>query len=87
MGLQFEQITYAPQFSLTQIVEDTTFLRQAGAMLKLTGAVDLEAWLNAVQRQSTPLIQSKARRADLEAWLEAAELATASPMSLPTSET
>ena len=76
MGLQFEQITFTPQFSLTQIVEDTAFLRREGSVRPPSGEVDLEAWLNAVQRQSTPLIQSRARRADLEAWLVAAESAS-----------
>ena len=76
MGLQFEQITFSPQFSLTQIVEDTAFLRREGSVRPASGEIDLVAWLNAVQRQSTPLIQSRARRADLEAWLAAAESAS-----------
>jgi hypothetical protein len=85
MGLQFEQITVSPQFSLTQIVEDTAFLRREGSVRLTSGLVDLEAWLNAVQRQSTPLIQSRARRAELEAWLAAAESASgaAAPEVLP----
>jgi hypothetical protein len=79
MGIQFEQITYESPFSLTQLVEDTALLRQQGAPNATGTGPNLEGWLNAVQRQNRPLIQSEARRADLEAWLEAAELATASP--------
>jgi hypothetical protein len=75
MGLQFERLTYTPQFSLTQIVDDTAYLRRDGYVSAAGGTVDLEAWINAVQRQSTTLIHSAAHRADLEAWLEAAELA------------
>ena len=76
MGLQFEHVTVTPPFSLTQIVDDAAYLRREGrARLPADGA-DLEAWLNAVQRQSTPLIQSRARRAELEAWLAAAESMT-----------
>jgi hypothetical protein len=75
MGLQFERLTHAPQFSLTQIVDDTAYLRRDGYVSASSGTVDLEAWINAVQRQSTTLIHSAARRADLEAWLAAAELA------------
>jgi hypothetical protein len=78
MGLQFEQITYASPFSLTQIVDDTAALRRWGADSPATTGGELEAWLNAIQLQCRPLIQSQARRADLEAWLEAADLATAS---------
>ncbi|TAL00440.1 MAG: hypothetical protein EPO08_13725 [Rhodospirillaceae bacterium] len=76
MGLQFEHITFTPQFSLTQIVDDTAYLRREGSVRAPADGASLEAWLNAVQRQSTPLIQSRARRAELEAWLAAAESMT-----------
>jgi hypothetical protein len=76
MGIQFEQITYASPLSLTQIVDDTALLRQQGVFSPVTSGEDVGNWLNAVQLQSRPLIQSGARRAQLEAWLEAAELAS-----------
>ena len=76
MGLQFERLTYAPQFSLTQVVEDAAFLRRAGSMRAVVSQTDPAAWMNALQRQSTPLVQSESRRAELEAWLAAAEAAT-----------
>ena len=76
MGLQFERITVAPPFSLTQVVEDAAFLRRGGSLRAVLAGTDPEAWMNALQRQSTPLVQSGARRAELEAWLEAAEAAT-----------
>jgi hypothetical protein len=76
MGLQFERITVAPSFSLTQVVEDAAFLRREGSLRAVATGTDPEAWMNALQRQSAPLVQSEARRADLEAWLAAAEAAT-----------
>jgi hypothetical protein len=76
MGVQFEQITVAPPFSLTQVVEDAAFLRRQGSLRAVVAGTDPAAWMNALQRQSTPLVQSEARRADLEAWLQAAEAAT-----------
>jgi len=85
MGLQFERLTHAPQFSLTQIVDDTAYLRREGYVATSKGAVDLESWINAVQLQSTTLIHSSARRADLEAWLAAADLIMGeSPAGVPT---
>jgi hypothetical protein len=77
MGIQFERLTYASHFSLTQIVEDTAYLRRDGYVRLQAGGVDLEGWINAVQRQNAPLVQSDARQADLEAWLAAAEAAAA----------
>jgi hypothetical protein len=76
MGIQFEQVTYAAPFSLTQIVEDTAALRSQATH----GPVgeDLGTWLNALHLQRNPLIQSDTRRVQLEAWLEAAELASPS---------
>jgi hypothetical protein len=78
MGIQFEQITYASDFSLTQIVDDAALLRRRPVPSQAQSQ-DLEVWLNAVQLQCRPLIQSTGRRADLEAWLEMAELASPSP--------
>lgn len=70
MGAQFEHITYASEVSLTLIVDDT--LRRCRQSLKSVQAepMDLVAWLNALQRQSAPLIHSKAARLQLEAWLD-----------------
>ena len=79
MGLQFEQVTYASQLSLTQVVDDTATLRRQGVRNPSVDGEDLGAWLNALQLQRRPLIQSDARRAQLQAWLEAAELASSSP--------
>jgi hypothetical protein len=76
MGLQFEHVTFTPQFSLTQIVDDAAHVRREGSVSVSAVGADIEAWLNAVQRQSTPLIQSPARRAELEAWLAAADSMT-----------
>jgi hypothetical protein len=76
MGLQFEQLTYASDFSLTQIVDDAALLRRQPVQ---PHPQDLEMWLNAVQVQCRPLIQSANRRAELEAWLDMAELASPGP--------
>ncbi len=78
MGIQFEHITYASPISLTQIVDDTATLRRLGIDGAASTGQELEGWLNAVQLQCRPLVQSGARRAALEAWLEAAEQATTS---------
>jgi hypothetical protein len=70
MGVQFEAVTYAADQSLTLIVDDIARHRRAGV---LAVAQDLESWLNAQQRQSTPLVGSAQGQANLEAWLAAVE--------------
>ena len=70
MGAQFESITYSPEISLTLIVDDIMSRRSQKAAAE---PQDLMSWLNALQRQNTPLVQSSAARENLEAWLEAVD--------------
>lgn len=77
MGVQFEHVAYSSPTSLTLIVDDITRHRDAVSKALRTDHADMEDWLNALRRQSAPLISSKAGKADLAAWLEAAENATA----------
>ncbi len=79
MGIQFEQITYASQVSLTQVVDDAAALRRQSVHSPAADGEELGTWLNALQLQRRPLIQSGARRAQLQAWLEAAEMASSAP--------
>jgi hypothetical protein len=76
MGVQFETIAYAAENSLTLIVDDIARQRRSGHMLPPIDQ-DLEAWLNAFQRQGQPLLYSKQGQANLEAWLQAVELDSA----------
>ncbi len=71
MGAQFEHVTYSPEVSLTLIVDDITRQRR-DAPFK-AGPLDLMSWLNALQRQSAPLVHSQASRENLEAWLDMVE--------------
>ncbi len=72
MGIQFERVTYSPRHSLTLIVDDIARHRREAA--QPTGApIDLDAWVNALQRQSQPLIASKEGKAHLLAWLDAVD--------------
>lgn len=73
MGIQFENLTYSSTGSLTLAIDDA--LRHQRDAVKHPSAApdDLGAWLNALHRQSTPLIQSSNNRAELEAWLEAVD--------------
>lgn len=75
MGAQFDKLTLSPELSLTLIVDDIA--RQISAMpTYLTqGPLDLDGWLNALQRQTTPLLQSTSARDNLEAWLAEVDLA------------
>ncbi len=71
MGVQFERLTYASENSLTLIIDD--LMRQRAQGPAKAAAVDMESWLNALQRQSRPLLQSETGRASLEAWLDLVE--------------
>jgi hypothetical protein len=73
MGAQFDYVTYSPEVSLTLIVDDLTRHRQDAAFYPKSGPVDILAWLNALQRQAAPLVQSKSSRENLEAWLDAVQ--------------
>ena len=70
---QFETITSATPTSLTLVVDDIMRHRRESLIYPRAAAVDFDIWLNALQRQANPLIQSGAGRADLEAWLAAVE--------------
>ncbi len=73
MGAQFEHITYSSEVSLTLIVDDITRERRDVPVASAAGPADLSNWLNALQRQTAPLIHSKASRKNLEAWLDAVQ--------------
>ena len=70
MGLHFEQLTYSSEVSLTLIVDDITRQRRDAPFYPKAGPLDLVSWLNALQRQSAPLVHSASSREHLEAWLE-----------------
>jgi len=85
MGAQFDRVTYSPEVSLTLIVDDIARqLRDAPSYAK-AGPMDLMSWLNALQLQKAPLVQSSAARGHLEAWLDAvdAEFTLDEPAQLP----
>lgn len=67
MGVQFDSITAAPDCSLTYIMGDL------GSRARHDPQTDVEAWLNALARQSVPIVASKSGRAQLEAWLDAVD--------------
>ena len=67
MGVQFDSITAAPDCSLTFIMGDLG--RRSGHAAQ----ADIEAWLNALARQSTSIVASQSGRDQLEAWLDAIE--------------
>ena len=73
-----EQIAQASGSSLTLIVDDLARQRRDSAIYPDSETPDLDGWLNALQRQSTPLVHSKKGLANLEAWLEAVALDTSS---------
>jgi hypothetical protein len=83
MGVQFENLTYSSGSSLTLAIDDLAHHRRIALVNPEAPAVDLDSWLNALQRQATPLIQSATRRSDLEAWLDAVELQLGGPDSAP----
>ncbi len=73
MGVLLERVTYASENSLTLIVDDIMRQHRNGFSAPAAAQGDMESWLNALQRQATPLISSKAGQADLEAWLDAVQ--------------
>jgi hypothetical protein len=79
MGIQFESVTTAPDSSLTWIMDDLTVRggqvpsRREVQTVKALEAGDLEAWVNALLRQATPIVASRSGRAQLEAWLAAVD--------------
>ncbi len=80
MGLAFHSselpylnsIIQAPQSSLSFLVEDLDARRHESLGGGKSGA-DIEAWINALQRQDRPLVASTQGRANLEAWLALVE--------------
>ena len=83
MGVLFDTITYASEVSLTLIVDDVARARRSGPIESVSGPMDLSSWLNALQRQTAPLVHSKSSRANLEAWLDAVEGAFPEAAALP----
>jgi hypothetical protein len=85
MGAQFDSVTYSPEVSLTLIVDDITRQLRGAPSYAKAGPMDLVSWLNALQRQKAPLLQSGAGREHLEAWLDAvdAEFSLEEPAQLP----
>jgi hypothetical protein len=81
MGAQFENVTYSPEISLTLVVDD--IMRRRSLKAVAAEPQDLMSWLNALQRQAVPLVQSGAARANLEAWLEAVDEHLALPAHAP----
>jgi len=82
MGAQFEQITYSSELSLTLIVDDIARRRRETKAVSVGEPMDIDSWLNALQRQSAPLVSS-ASRDHLEAWLEAVEQQFDAPADAP----
>jgi len=72
MGVQFERVTYSPRHSLTLIVDDIARHRRDAAQ-RPGAPVDLDAWVNALHRQSQPLIASNEGKNNLLAWLDAVD--------------
>lgn len=82
MGAQFEQITYSSELSLTLIVDDIARRRRETTAVSAGEPMDIDSWLNALQRQSAPLVSS-ASREHLEAWLEEVEKQFDAPAEAP----
>jgi len=78
MGHQFDRVAYSSESSLTLIIDDLLRQRQAGLGRVAETTPEVEDWINALQRQSSSLLHSKAGRENLEAWLEQVEQLTAS---------
>jgi hypothetical protein len=72
MGVQFETVAYSAENSLTLIVDDIARQRGTAQMLPPIDQ-DLEAWLNAFQRQGQALLTPQGQE-NLEAWLQAVDL-------------
>ncbi|MSO97532.1 MAG: hypothetical protein EXR11_04835 [Rhodospirillaceae bacterium] len=80
MSPSVEKIAQASGSSLTLIVDDLARQRRDAAIYPDSETPDLDDWLNALQRQATPLVHSRKGLANLEAWLEAVDLDTATPV-------
>jgi hypothetical protein len=72
-----EDILHSSESSLTLIVDDLTRQRRDAAIYPDSETPDLDGWLNALQRQARPLINSPKGLANLEAWLDAVDLDSA----------
>jgi hypothetical protein len=82
MGAQFEQITFSSEMSLTLIVDDIARRRRETNAASSLEPMDIDSWLNALQRQAAPLVSS-ASRDHLEAWLEEVEKQFDAPADAP----
>lgn len=58
--------------SLTYLVSDLQARRHQSSSF-IGSSADLEAWMNALQRQGQPLVATNQGRANLEAWLALVE--------------
>ncbi len=75
MGVQFERLVFSSNSSLTLIVSDLLRQSREGAGPVADTDNGQEDWINALSRQTSPLLQSTAGRENLEAWLAAVDLA------------
>jgi hypothetical protein len=75
MGVQFERLVFSSQSSLTLIVSDLLRQTRDGAGPVADTDIGMEDWVNALSRQTAPLLQSAAGRENLEAWLAEVDLA------------
>ncbi|MBL8631355.1 MAG: hypothetical protein JNM81_17095 [Rhodospirillaceae bacterium] len=75
MGVQFERVMFSSNSSLTLIVSDLLRQVRDGAGPVADTESDMEDWINAMSRQSAPIIHSAAGRENLEAWLAEVEMA------------
>ena len=85
MGAQFgsHAVSHAADMSLTLIVDDIARANAGGLLAPKEGTLDLDNWLNVLQQQSAPLVQSKALRANLEAWLDAVDAELGETVAAP----
>lgn len=85
MGAQFgsHAASHAAEMSLTLIVDDIARANAGGLLAPKEGTLDLDNWLNALQQQSVPLVQSKALRANLHAWLDAVDAEFGETLTAP----
>lgn len=75
MGVQFERVMFSSNCSLTLIVSDLLRQVRDGSGPVGDNNTDMEDWINALSRQSAPIIHTAAGRENLEAWLAEVELA------------
>lgn len=75
MGLALQRVEFPDLIPVTQAAESSlTFLVQDLQARRTDGAsVDIEGWINALQRQGRPLVASSQGRANLKAWLALVE--------------